>query len=418
MNIDPLANLISGGLRNLGQSLFLPGKDSFAEQLNLGQVIKGKVLRHYEGGRYLVQFGGQEKVVDSVVPLRNNEVLYGRVVALGDKVELQRVAADGAKPGVGQQLGEALGQTAERVLVGKHEQMVNQLFAKYQGKMTPEAKTELVRMLKTVPAPDRMAMAGLVLSKLGLNQTPELLRALYDTLSQKQGRHGSFPILDRAPQLEIQAGASEGLSQAATQALGHALAGMMQAQSEHKTAHQTMVDDVGASSDTISAEHDMAGFDSSLFNDDSGRFAHLARWLLNAQNEGSVGHRLATLPLWLGGRLVEVDLAVFDQKAGSPLIQGLRHRQLLFSLQMEELGHVEVMAKVAGKHIRIQFMTDDTRATDTIARYMAALRALLQQAGWIIDEVSYGTQDEDEQGQVVNTVVDHIVSQDSLSRLM
>ena len=37
--------------------------------LSLGQIVKARVLKHYEGARYLVSLEGRERVVDSSVPL-------------------------------------------------------------------------------------------------------------------------------------------------------------------------------------------------------------------------------------------------------------------------------------------------------------------------------------------------------------
>ncbi|HEX6265414.1 MAG TPA: hypothetical protein VFZ81_00795, partial [Burkholderiales bacterium] len=58
-------------------------------ELSLGQILKARVLKHHEGNRYLVSLQGRERVVDSSIPLTVGEVVRGRVVAVGDRVELQ-----------------------------------------------------------------------------------------------------------------------------------------------------------------------------------------------------------------------------------------------------------------------------------------------------------------------------------------
>ena len=126
MNVDTIFQALQEGFARAGKSLWVQGDPEFAATLRLGQVLKGKVLRHFEGGRYLVSFGGQEKVVDSGVPLRTGEVLYGRVMALDDKVHLQRVSAthDGAggasesSPGAGQTPGKAPAGTVVMISAG------------------------------------------------------------------------------------------------------------------------------------------------------------------------------------------------------------------------------------------------------------------------------------------------------------
>ena len=57
--------------------------------LSLGQIVKARVLKHYEGGRYLVSLEGRERVVDSSVPLNTGELVRGRVIAVGERIELQ-----------------------------------------------------------------------------------------------------------------------------------------------------------------------------------------------------------------------------------------------------------------------------------------------------------------------------------------
>ena len=91
MTVNNVSLGVFADLRTSANRLFLPGASDFAGGLNLGQIIKGKVMRQYDGGRYLVSFGGHERVVDSSVPLTSGELIHGRVIGLGERVELQRV---------------------------------------------------------------------------------------------------------------------------------------------------------------------------------------------------------------------------------------------------------------------------------------------------------------------------------------
>ena len=57
MKVDPGAPILSSLARGAPSISFTGGGD-FASKLTLGQIIKGRVLRSYEGGRYAIDFGG------------------------------------------------------------------------------------------------------------------------------------------------------------------------------------------------------------------------------------------------------------------------------------------------------------------------------------------------------------------------
>jgi hypothetical protein len=119
----------------------------------------------------------------------------------------------------------------------------------------------------------------------------------------------------------------------------------------------------------------------------------------------------------LGDRLIEVDIAVFEQRQGQ-IKEGIRHRQLVFSLHTDNLGHIEVTAKIAGDHLRIRVSTETQEKTEIASRHFAQLRDTLIEFGWQVDELIYETRDANGPGEVVGAVIEHIISQDSLSRLM
>src|SRR4051794_27821265 len=107
MKVDSLP-LIPSQLARGASSISFTSGDDFASKLTLGQIIKGRVLLSYEGGRYLVDFNGHQKVVDSAVPLRSDEILYGRVIGLSEKVELQRIYASVQTPAAGAAANEGV----------------------------------------------------------------------------------------------------------------------------------------------------------------------------------------------------------------------------------------------------------------------------------------------------------------------
>ncbi|MEK7816983.1 MAG: hypothetical protein AAB281_01875, partial [Actinomycetota bacterium] len=200
MSIDQVAASLQFALKAAGASFSLQGTSDFASGLQLGQILKGKVLRHFEGSRYLVGFEGQEKVVDSTVPLRTDEIIYGRVIALGERVELQRVHTEKPDAALAGK-GDSSARHPEPAPSGKQAQLIARLFDRYGGKLSADESATLSRLVKGAAEPESMVMAGLVLSKIGLTQSPDLLKAVYDVLVLRNTRQGLFALPESAPQL-------------------------------------------------------------------------------------------------------------------------------------------------------------------------------------------------------------------------
>ena len=77
-----------------------------------------------------------------------------------------------------------------------------------------------------------------------------------------------------------------------------------------------------------------------------------------------------------------------------------------------------MVAKIAGDHVRVRVSTDDSTKTEVVSHYMGPLRAAVIEAGWKVDEVAYATREDIPHAAVSQSVIEHIVSQDSLNRLM
>jgi hypothetical protein len=144
----------------------------------------------------------------------------------------------------------------------------------------------------------------------------------------------------------------------------------------------------------------------------------LAATILNAQTGGVVAHRSGLLPLLVGGNLVEVSFALFEQRRPANQAQGLQHRQVLFSLNTQQMGRVDVLARITGGHVRVQITTDSDERTSQTARYADLLKGSLSESGWNVDEVAYGVRAENPHNAVVRSVIEHVVSLDSLNRLV
>ncbi|MFL6570755.1 MAG: hypothetical protein ACJ8G4_03290, partial [Burkholderiales bacterium] len=308
MSIAP-SDLAAGGMH-----LELPSA------LSLGQIVKARVLKHYEGGRYLVSLEGRERVVDSSVPLSTGDLVRGRVVALGDRIELQPLP-----PAVGE-------DTFQTPLQGKVDEPVDQLsatFAQFGLQLDEATRAVVLRSLKGAADPQATVLAAMTLAKLGLPQQPELIDALQALLRRRPAAspaaEGSKDALPLTPGPQLVAQLQEALR--ATLAPAH----------QEPAPAATL--SLPLSSENLG---DQQSFDSR--GGSSGE--QLGQRVLNTQTGGAVSHRVGTLPLILGGRLVEVDVALFEQ-GGRQSRQGEpRLRHLVFLLDTASLGGVEVSARL------------------------------------------------------------------------
>ena len=308
--------------------------------LSLGQIVKARVLKHYEGGRYLVSLDGRERVVDSSVPLTTGELVRGRVIAVGDRIELQPL------PDSQVTLQDV---AAEKPL----EEPVDPLgatFAQFGLQLDDATRAVVMRSLKGAADPQATVLAAMTIAKLGLPQQPELIDAV-------QG------LLRRRPSA---APAADGSKDALPVAPGPQLVAQLQ-DALRATLSPTHPEPAPASPAplplTSENSKDQQGADSRGGN--SGE--QLGQRVLNTQTGGAVSHRVGTLPLLLGGRLVEVDVALFDQGARQSRQGEARSRHLVFLLNSASLGGVEVSARVVDSRLRLRFAAERESTLELLA---------------------------------------------------
>jgi hypothetical protein len=168
------------------RALLLQSDAALADKLALGQVIQGLVLRHYEGSRYLVRFLGHERVVESAAPLKPNEIFFGRVTTLRDRIELERLERE-APAALADASTQALEESWLALGAGRAAQVIEELFQRYRGTLEPREAERLRRLVGRAARPERMALAGLVLAKAGLPLEAPLAQSLYAVLDSRAG---------------------------------------------------------------------------------------------------------------------------------------------------------------------------------------------------------------------------------------
>jgi hypothetical protein len=410
--LESLQQSLGGGPE---RSLAFRADADFGSTLTLGQIIKGKVMRHYEGGRYGIDFGGNEKVVDATFPLKNGEVISARVIGIDEKVHLQRVlGAHDRSPGT---------ETAKRNLPEQYGadawgDPVRELFDKYQARLSSEEHQLLLKLQNTLGGPRRVAVGALILSKLGVALDPALIKAVHRALADPAADSGR--ISDPLPAHTI-----SGRSGNTTEDLIAGLAALLSRISDKGPTpppHESVLVNAGGPDGGPTAAEDFpagghGGEDGS--RDQLEWF--LGQWLLNAQTGGAVAHRLLRIPLWFGGQLREVTLALFAQKeTGEDGHQGreekLRYRNAVFTLDTPSLGPLQIEARLADRHVRIAFGAERTEAAEYLGSHAALLTSALAACGWQVDDIRYSAGSGP--GGPLQAVIEHYINEGSLNRLL
>lgn len=406
MSVDGITQALQQGLARLDKSLVFKADSGFTSTLTIGQIIKGKVLRHFDGHRYAVGFGGQERVVDSAIALRSGEIIHGRVIGLDDKVHLQRVM-DSA--------GGELRKPAEAMdgLGARPGDVIEQLFQRYRATLTDAEQSRIQSVARGFAGIDSTALGALVLRKLGLALDPALIRAVTRALTSSAAATDAL-TKQHASILTRQDSAGPNNSREAVDGLVSALANGARAEPPPTVAQASTVSYATATAGD--------GEDGGNSQDHPSRDEWLVgRWLLNAQQDGALQHRFTTLPLWLGERLVEVSMAFFSQNHGALSEDGVRRQRVVFALDTAALGRVEVTVSIADRHLAVRVDAEDAAATEALASHLADLKSGLSAVGWEVDELSYVTRSDEAKGGLdgaARAVVEHHVRQDSLSRLL
>lgn len=397
-----------------GSRFFLPGANEFASSLTVGQIIKGRVMRQYDGGRYQVSFDGQERVVDSAIPLKTGELIHGRVIGIGERVEVQRVHG-GAGTGEERRVADQAAWTIASSGGQKLPDQVQALLDRFQVSLSAADQHSLMTAVRAAGDGQAVALAGAMLAKLGLSQAPELLAAVQASL--RKARDGKASGAVAAANLDALMAATAGAGPAAAMTQ---LAGLVRQVLEDGLAgdpHRTTVDATGQRAGAaVEAGSDTPAQDGQADAGDGSR--QLGLWLLNAQTDGAVAHRMGTIPLLVAGRLVEVEIALFEERPNRGTKSELQHRQLVFSLRSDTFGPMEIAARMAGDRVRLRVATEDETKTGMLAAHMQHLKDLLAEQGWVVDEIAYATQRPDGSSAGARAVIDHVISADSLNRVM
>jgi hypothetical protein len=332
------------------------------DDLVIGQHLRMQVLRQLEQQRYEVTFGGRRHVVESRVPLEAGTFITARVEGKGEKLELRYLEA-GARfeqPEACSEANPFATALAREGGEGNDTPHLNALAAQYRVPLDARARETIARAAAKVADPDLMTRTGLFLQKLARQVDVRDLEALYRALGGDQPG-----VAAAAVQSPIDVDDLNGQDEVAT-----TLADVLDAMRADAGALQ--VQEVEANSDS---------------HDDGGQDAQRALRLLNLQDDGAVAWRFGTLPLLVGGQLIELDLVMFRERDAQAKRGALR--RLVMTLDTTHFGRVHVEARAVDSRLTVTLSAASGDAVEVLSAYGADVRTAIEQLGWAVDDVRY-----------------------------
>ena len=337
-------------------------KGSVFDELTIGQHLRMQVLRQLEQQRYEVTFGGRRHVVESRVALQPGSQVSAQVEAKGEKLEL-RYLDTGPRAGSPEESLDAFvlplehGQAGDDA--GPAPPWLAALAAQYRVPLDARAREAIERAAAKAGDPELMTRGGLFLQKLLRHVDDQDLQSLYRTLSPDETSPAA--AFTQAPiGLDDLSGADD---------VAATLADALEAPQDAPAAQ---VPSVGAEPDG---------------GDGTGQDSQRATRLLNLQDEGSVAWRFGTLPLLVGGQLIELDLVMFRERDSQAKRGALR--RLVMTLDTTHFGRVHVEARAVDSRLMVKMSAASSDAVEVLSAYGADVRAAIERLGWAVDDIRY-----------------------------
>jgi hypothetical protein len=408
---------VSSGLHQLTGSPRGNDTAGVNQTLQNAQVLFCKVQRVYQEGTFLVDLNGREHVVESVIPLKQGEVFRGRIVSVGERLILEKMVGNEVSPA-----DSEVGSSAQTLIqqLGKEVTLDIKAFISQHFKVFDEPTwQDLMRMADQSKQPRIILATAVYLKKLGLPVQHELIIGLSEHLSTERQLH---PLLKhKALHLELHNAARTGFAQSS--AAIEALANYLKEKAEDSldqssdvlqeaTTHlSTTPHDQVPALDALGSYITPSDFNQAVF-----------QWLMNAQNGGAVGHRLLALPLVVNGKVLELEMSLFDQQPSAVRGGRVQHKVVHFSLQTEALGKVDATINVAvsatDQSVRIQFSSDSESGVSNLAAHNRSLTKQLQGLNCRLDEQSYSVRPASNQNSVIEPIMRLVINSDSISMLV
>lgn len=392
-------------LNDLTQTIHAAEKEQWMQSLTAGQIIKGRILRQYADQRYGVSFAGQERIVDSSIPLAVGDVLTGKVIGVSEQAASMKLISGRAAS----KSSLESDQLKPQVEGGVQAEMAN------HGLNLNAAQQQIISQASDVSSDAHLAIrVGVFLAKLGLPLSLPLIEAVLKKISEIKpaAPEGLMPDIPELQFVSSHADLSEAPPVIESPALPLADYFAKQFLVESIEQDKTHIEDpLGRplSSEQVDINERQQG----NYSDANSAFSF--QHIFNQQTDSEVQHRFHTLPVMIDGRLIEFDVALFDQKSSTHEEEGLMSKRLKFSLETE-FGVVSLDAQVINQHVNLQILSQSQEMVALFDAYATTLAAEVAKAGWVLDQQS------SMHGEAINNaareVMEHVLAQGSLHMVM
>jgi hypothetical protein len=255
---------------------------------------------------------------------------------------------------------------------------------------------------------------GLYLAKLGLPVTAELIRAITHRVLDSQDPN--FMELDKKlPELTSNITIMETLPSNAAQTLEvlkdfflddfdiNNQQADFNEQGRAEVQSRLSLESQANKSNLNSDQNQMA---------DKKRLGQLFSKIFNVSNGSHAQHRFQTLPIIIDGKLIEFDVAFFDQTAQDSTNLVLKSKCLKFGLKTE-FGFLNLEARVVNDRLNISFSSDNDYLLSQIESHESDLSLNLTGAGWFVDYIKYKKAHGED--TAAYDIVKHVLQQNSLN---
>lgn len=387
------------------QMLFGLDKDQWLKTITAGQILKGKILKVYSDGKYGVDFGGRERVVDSAIPLSVGSKLTGRVIVVSDESVSMKIVTS-------KEENINLSEKVQPKTVSTKTPLEIEI-EQFRIDLSRQEKLTIIEASRHSENSVVTMHVGLYLAKLGLPISTEFIRIMTDRVLNdrqtfKDNLLKNVPLLFTTDHAMID---SQHLNY--TQSYENLKQFLEREFNAPENSNSSVSDN---SNNTTGNPITIESFDSKLDNQgkqqsEEEQMAKMMADILNISTEGASKHTLQTLPIIIDGRLIEFDIAFFDQSKSKNNEMALRSRCIRFALDTD-YGRLSLVAQVVNNRLNISFASESHLLIDNLLTHQDSLDETLSDQGWIVDSIKYDLSNPE--NTAAYSVIQHVLQQGSL----
>jgi hypothetical protein len=357
-----------------------------SEDLGVGKLVEVTVIDRSGPGRYDVRVNNQPHSAESTTALEPGSTVLAVVTGTGDQLELRTLAAT-EDPGLAQALA---------ILAARH-----------RVDLSAAAQRQILLCASDSDSPAATLRAGLYLKKLGLEVTTSSLEAL---VIAQQFPPTPAAASDRERTTYVVPQSATGTTQA-IHLLGQIMEQALSAPDGSGGAAGS-----GANAGFGDGRHRgqlPRGESGKQDSADSGASMRgLSQDFLHVSDGGALQYRYATVPLLVGGRLMELDMALFQQR--SPARDVGAPRRLVMSLNTSHLGCVRIVAQSNLSNLNITLESNSEHGVAVLSSAVSSMRERLAQLGWQVGPLRCALSAE--VSPAGRDIVDHVLTSGALDR--